>query len=461
MRFWDILLMSLSSLWKRRIRTILTVLGVVIGTASIVVMISLGLGLKRASLEEMEKYGSLKSIIVSEKDSYESDEEEGGRANKQTLVHLDDSVLESLRGIEHVEYVYPELEAEVMLLAGGYTCYTSVRGVPTKDMELIGLELAQGGLPEPGDTQLKFVYGNSVIGEFYNEKTGHGYWFDGTMAPVDLMNDPMICIFDAEKYYNFIWGNADESGNVAMPKKYMINAAGVMAGKVEDYNSNSNLIYCDLDLLKALLKKEFRGKAIPGQPTTISGKPTKEIYYTNLVVGVDDMKNVQNVQAQISQLGYSAESNAEWVESMQGQSNYIQLALGGIGAISLLVAAIGIANTMMMSIYERTKEIGIMKVLGCDMRNIQGMFLMEAGHIGLLGGLIGVALSYGLSFAINHFLGVSQMGIDLEGASSISYIPFWLSALSVAFSVAVGMAAGFFPSLRAMRLSPLAAIRNE
>lgn len=148
---------------------------------------------------------------------------------------------------------------------------------------------------------------------------------------------------------------------------------------------------------------------------------------------------------------------------MQGQYKYIQLALGGIGAVSLFVAAIGIANTMMMSIYERTKEIGIMKVLGCDMRNIQSMFLMEAGYIGLIGGVVGLGLSYGLSGVINSVVKTADLGVDQAVSASVglSYIPWWLAVISIVFAVLVGMIAGFFPSLRAMKLSPLAAIRTE
>ena len=134
----------------------------------------------------------------------------------------------------------------------------------------------------------------------------------------------------------------------------------------------------------------------------------------------------------------------------------IEAVLGGIGAVSLLVAAIGITNTMMMSIYERTKEIGIMKVLGCDMRNIGALFLMEAGCIGFFGGVVGLILSYSLSGMINYFVKNSDMGVE-----SISYIPFWLAGASLIFAILVGMIAGFFPSKRAMKLSPLAAIRNE
>ena len=121
-----------------------------------------------------------------------------------------------------------------------------------------------------------------------------------------------------------------------------------------------------------------------------------------------------------------------------------------------MVAAIGITNTMMMSIYERTKEIGIMKVLGCDLRNVRTLFLMEAGFIGFIGGVIGLILSYTISFVINRIVAGAS-----DYMTSISYIPFWLAILSLGFAVLVGMVAGFFPALRAMKLSPLAAIHSE
>ena len=461
MRFHDMFLMSLSSLWKRKVRTILTILGVIIGTASIVVMISLGLGLKRASLAEIEQYGGLTTIVVTEKDSYESDDEQN---KKKTAAadHLDDGVLAMLSGLDHVDYAYPELDCEAIVLTGKYSTYIQLRGIPAESMQHLGLKIGQGELPSPDDDQLRVIYGNAVIGDFSNEKTGEGYWYTGVLPEIDMMNDRFTYVFDTEKYLNFLWGGEDENGQPApMPKKYLVETAAVLEGSVEDYNSNSYAVYCDLEQLRKIMKKEFRGRVIPGQPTTKSGKAVKGIFYNSIVVGVDDMNNVSDVQSAISQMGYSAESNADWVESMQGQYKNIQLALGGIGAVSLLVAAIGIANTMMMSIYERTKEIGIMKVLGCDLGNIQAMFLIEAGYIGFLGGIFGSLLSWGLSFAINHFLKSGQLGIDVGSAAGISYIPLWLILLAIIFSVLVAMIAGFFPSLRAMRLSPLAAIRNE
>ena len=152
------------------------------------------------------------------------------------------------------------------------------------------------------------------------------------------------------------------------------------------------------------------------------------------------------------------ETNAEYMEAMQKELLTVEAVLGGIGAVSLLVAAIGIANTMMMSIYERTKEIGVIKVLGCSLRNIKEMFLMEAAFIGFAGGLIGNMISFVISWLINFMSGDGGL-MGVEG--NISYIPVWLVLVSLVFAVLVGMAAGYFPARRAMKLSPLAAIRNE
>ena len=235
----------------------------------------------------------------------------------------------------------------------------------------------------------------------------------------------------------------------------MLNAAGIEAGGKEDYSQYSYGVYANIEQLKAQLKKVFKKNPIPGQPTNKKGKPYNYFVYNSASVQVDDMDHVKEVQQAINEMGYQASSMIEGIENQQKQANMIQAVLGGIGAVSLFVAAIGIANTMMMSIYERTKEIGVMKVLGCDMRNIQAMFLMEAADIGLVGGIVGLGISYLISMIINKVVAASG------NMSSLSYIPLWLAGASVIFAVVIGMAAGYFPSKRAMKLSPLAAIRNE
>ena len=440
--------MSSSNLLRRKLRTILTVLGVVIGTASIVVMISLGLGLQKSSMEQIEQYGGLTTINV-----YNYGRWDGGQDGD--IEKINDEVVERMRQIEHVELVSPILETSVIAKQGSYEGNFQIQGMTAEALQQMNIEVGEGKLPS-GDEGLQLFYGNQVITNFYNARTNEYYWDTMELPDVDLMNDPVFIIFDTDAYWQSQGGGT--SGQVtAAPKKYIIPTCGVMAGGVEDYSENAYSVLADIDALKAQLKKVFKNKVIPGQPATKSGKPYKEFYYERVYIRVDAMENVSAVQQEIQNMGYEAYSNAEWMEQTQEQMKMIQLVLGGIGAVSLFVAAIGIANTMMMSIYERTKEIGIIKVLGCDMRNIRTMFLMEAGFIGFFGGLIGLILSEAISLVINILAGGASEGYY----SGISYIPPWLALIALAFAVLVGMLAGFFPALRAMKLSPLAAIRNE
>ncbi len=449
MKYFDLLRMSASNLLRRKLRTALTVLGVVIGTASIVVMVSLGLGLRKSSLAQIEQYGGLTTINVNNYSWYSdsSSDEEPKR--------IDDAVVAEMAQIPHVEVASPLLNISVIAKQGVYEGWFQIQGMNQDALQKMDIDIAEGELP-PADGSLQLFYGNQVITNFYNARTNEYYWETMEVPDVDLMNDPVFLIFDTDAYYQA--GSTDENGrNIQPPKKYIIPTCGMMAGDLETYKENCNSVFADIDALKAQLKKVFKNKVIPGQPSTKGGKPYKELYYEEVYIRVDDMEYVQEVQQTIQDMGFNANSNAEWMEQTQSQMGMIQMVLGGIGAVSLFVAAIGIANTMMMSIYERTKEIGIIKVLGCDLGNIRSMFLLEAGFIGFFGGMAGLILSEIISAVINSVAGKASEGYF----GQISYIPLWLIAVSLAFAVLVGMVAGFFPALRAMKLSPLAAIRNE
>ena len=451
MRFLDLLTMSINNLRRRKVRTALTVLGVVIGTASVVVMVSLGIGLNALMMEMYSSYGSMTAIEI-----YNYGNNGNNGTSDNPLYLTDDTVKEFLR-IPHVTSASPVLETNVILKQGVYETNTSINGVTREFMEQI--PLGQGKLPDPKSTEMEFIYGNAIVQWFQNSKTGKGYWDTQELPDIDYMNKPMFVIFDTDAYYQSRSGGSGDGTPVKAPKKYLIRTAGVVEGGIDDYNSYAYGVYTDIDQLKTQLKKIYKKNPIPGQPTNKKGKPYSYFIYNQAYVYVDDMENVTAVQKAITDMGFQANSQMEWIEQSQQTYNMIQLVLGGIGAISLFVAAIGIANTMMMSIYERTKEIGVIKVLGCDLRTIRNMFLLESGFIGFMGGVIGVAISYGIGFIMNHFLGIGQ--IMTGQAGNISRIPLWLASAAVVFAIFVGMAAGFFPSLRAMHLSPLAAIRNE
>ena len=461
MKFPDLLIMSMNNLRRRKLRTVLTVLGVIIGTAAIVVMVSLGIGLNEMTMEQIASWGSLTTIEVYSQSSGGGMQMMGAAMSSQNSEsepnYITDKVIDNFKRIPHVTGVSPVLNMNVVMRQGAYiSTYVQLKGVSQSYLEQ--LELAEGRLPQPGE--LGLVFGNGVIRDFTNAKTGKGYWDTGEMPDVDPMGKPMFVIFDMDAYYQSQGsGSSSDGAPVKPPKKYMIETTGMLAGGENGYSNYSWYVFTDIDGLKAQLKKVFKkGTPIPGQPTNKKGKPLNELVYNSAEVFVDDMENVTQVQEQLAAMGYQVNSQMDFLESSRQQSNMVQAVLGGIGAVSLFVAAIGIANTMMMSIYERTKEIGVMKVLGCDMGNIRNMFLIESGFIGFMGGTIGVALSYGVSAIVNRFVNMSQ-SMGLSG--DLSRIPPWLSMAAIGFAVFVGMAAGFMPAVRAMKLSPLAAIRNE
>jgi ABC-type antimicrobial peptide transport system permease subunit len=380
--------------------------------------------------------------------------------NSSEEKRLSDSLIEEFSQMEHVVAVYPRLETYVIAKSGKYMSSFNLLGVTNEELASMKIDVGEGELFS-SDSELEFFYGNNVISDFYVEKTGsYPYWETGELADIDFMKTPIFVIFDTAAYWSS-QGSSDSETTVKQPKKYIIKTAGVMAGDVNDWNQYSYYVLCNIDALKAQLKRVFKNSVIPNQPTRKNGKPYNEIFYSRLIVQVDDMENVTELTNAINEMGYEASSSAEWIQQEMDSMNTIQVVLGAIGAVAMLVAAISITNTMMMSIYERTKEIGVMKVLGCDIRNIQALFLLEAGFIGFIGGVVGVGFSYFISFVINTLLGSSGMGESMGITGAICRIPLWLCPVAIIFAVVVGMVAGFIPSLRAMKLSPLAAIRNE
>lgn len=187
--------------------------------------------------------------------------------------------------------------------------------------------------------------------------------------------------------------------------------------------------------------------------------------YSNAIVQVQDASQTLEVADRIKDMGFFAYA---FQESVQGVSNFflvIQVVFGGVGAVSLLVAAIGIANTMAMAILERTREIGLMKAVGATNRDVLTIFLGEAAGIGFLGGLGGLVLGWSLGQVIN-VLGLvylagqtGQPGMPLSAISA--YTPSWLLVFALLFATLIGLLSGVYPALRAATLIPVNALKYE
>lgn len=474
MSFYDLMTMSLGNLWRRKLRTVLTVLGVLIGTTSIVAMLSLAFGMKQMIMDEYASMGSVTQIMI----SGGGGDMDSSSSQTDTSTMLTETNMQMFQDMEHVKNVLPQLSFDGNMQSGRYSGYGNLIGVDQSILD--SQELEKGDIPQKGSAgTLQVIAGNQILTGFgYVQGDQYvDYYSTGELPKIDLMTQiRQLQVYNEMADTSSDAGSTDDSADASsdstgtdssaddaavQPEEdnstlnFRIKVAGIMAGGVDEYNTYSNSLLVNIDDLKSYLTKNFGKGNIPGQPKP-NGKPMNEWVYSTLVVDVDDASNVDSVMKDIQDMGFSASSNKDLLDSAQKNLQIVELVLGGIGMVAFLVAAIGIANTMMMSTYERTKEIGVMKVLGCDMRDIQKLFLAEAGFIGLIGGIVGLGLTCGVSALINHFA-VSMGGMK----GNISVIPWWLALAAVAFSTLMGMVAGYFPARRAMKLSPLAAIHTE
>ncbi|MEG0691481.1 MAG: FtsX-like permease family protein [Oscillospiraceae bacterium] len=456
----DILGIAFGNFKRRKLRSVLTVLGVVIGTASIVTMMSLGIAIDASFSKSMEDMGDLTTINVSPGWDETTGKQKGD---------MNDELINELKSIENVSGVSPEIRLSGKLISGKYQSYASILGVDMQYSKQLGLDkLASGSLPDENTVSsgknIYAVFGSEAAYQFSIPRKGNGggsISWGGSMIggnseereppPIDVMAD------DARIRYTYDWSygenNPSDTSIKKKPVLYNIKPTGV----TKEGNWDSN-VYIDIETAKRLKKEadKFNNSQNGGGIK----KQTKQVY-DGIKVFADNMQNTVAITKTINEMGYQAWSSAEWISTMKEQTQMIQMLLGGIGSVSLLVAAIGITNTMIMSIYERTREIGIMKVIGCYLKDIRTMFLVEAGFIGLFGGAVGVALSYGLSFLMNTLVkGGNMMGMGGGPDSKLSVIPPWLALLAIAFAILVALISGFLPARRAMKLSALEAMRT-
>lgn len=460
----DLIRLALKNFTRRKTRSFLTILGVIIGTAAIVVMISLGIGMNESYRRQLSKMGSLNIIEVNT--WYFQEDGNGGGQSMQTV--LDDKAIAKIGAIEGVEAVMPIFQTSLKLVSGKYSTYANIQGVDPDILEAFDFKVSSGRLLN-GDDTVSLLFGSQTPYNFYNPKaTGGKYgrmiYFGGggkgaerPEPDVNVLEDKLIMTFDMSYGERRPAGSADQSGNNKPPKLYKVKGVGILE---ESQDEKAYSIYMNIDYLKKIMKENERNQS--STSAVRYGKVQTTEGYQQAKVKVKDINDVQKIQEQIKNMGYGTYSLTDILKSMQEQSATMQAVLGGIGAISLFVAALGITNTMIMSIYERTREIGVMKVLGCLLGDIRSMFLFEAGLIGFVGGLFGILFSYGASFALNKFAVGGLLGGGYGGEDRIiSLIPVWLAVAALGFATLVGLISGFMPARRAMKLSALEAIKTE
>lgn len=489
MRKFDILRFAMGNFLRRKARSALTVLGVIIGTAAVVIMISIGIGMNKGFEDQISEWGDLRQIRVYER--YGTWDEETGEYTENTArTPLDDIALADIRAIDGVKAASP------MQWCNSVSCIlkdkkekkynAELQGIDAASMADFGYEVLYGRLLDERDVGTtnfvvcyNFPFTFSPVRASWEDRV---YWYESTADDTELPFNPV----DDNILYEFSWnwGEGDDAVDTTKPR--IINQKAKCVGiLVQNLNSSGydweNNIYMDFKGMKEMEKalsenqqKYYQSEYGEDRAVISVGRPYAEAesggtvdgrtsIYNNLTVVVDNTDKVVDVQKAIDEMGYQTSSSMDYLQEMQKQTQFLRSILGAIGIVAFFVAAISIANTMVMSIYERTREIGIMKVIGCKLKDIRMMFLIEAGIIGIVGGVLGVGLSYGVSVLVNHLAakgGMSFLGIDAS-SSSLSIIPVWLDGAALILATAVGVVSGLYPAIRATMLSALEAIKNE
>lgn len=402
----DIFAMAWQNLRNRKTRTRLTIAGVVIGTCAIIIMLSIGIGIDKMITSQYEQNSTLNKITVYSMGDYTND----STGEVQKAMPFDESAVNYFSKLDNVKTVVPTLEISqyVNIAHGKYNYSGSVYGIPLKEMEMIGYKTDQGDFKKYSERNACF-FGKDII-QYFSDVQGNNpkYKYDENYniseSEFDFMKDTFTINAKNQQSSDDLSSNnmtndnnnsnSDDSKNQAAGGTQKLNVIGTLKQTSNDYEA-SNAIFIDLDRAKQLVSESNR----------LSSVKNYKLSYSSINVYCDDTKSVSEVKQKIQDKGYSCSTDDEGLQEQKKVMRIVQLILGAIGGVSMFVAAFGISNTMVMSVFERTKEIGIMKVLGCDIRDIKDIFLYEAGIIGMFGGVIGIIISYIISIIANLIAG--------------------------------------------------------
>lgn len=452
MRLLDLIITCIHNLFRHRGRTILTIVGVVVGCCSVVLMISFGVAMKISMNEMLASMGDLSVVEVRPK------------GNKK----LTDSDLKKISKIKHVDsvmstYSPSDVEITVRTADGRYlNTWPGLKGIYADDLEKFKLKTYKGELIKK--TQKNgVVLGRYSVYDFTDTMRPEGYntidiWsmynLDGTRSePPDPYFDPM-----GTKLVLTI----SEGNSKTRKMEFDLDVEGIFEEDDSKGYFTSFGMVMDTKALYEMINQFKREYGI----TTDS-----RLNYESFRVRADDLSTVPEVDNSLKSNGYETSSMESYRKQIEDDANKRQLMFAGLGVISLFVAALGIMNTMIMAISERTREIGVMKALGCFVGDIRKMFLMEAGFIGLIGGLVGSIGSVLLSYIVNYvalYDTLKEMpweevkNVLLTGTQRISVVPWQLAIGAVIFSVFVGIVSGYYPANRAAtKISALEAIKSD
>ena len=453
MTFGDTVSLALRNLGQAKLRTSLTTMGVAIGIASLAGMVSLGVGLEDQLVGRFTKSGMFDSINVMPGSVGQITFGPGGRGRgggrrfgrnsaataPDNARELTDEALKELAALPSVKDVYPTLRVPVEVKYGSESEFAVAGGVPM-----------------------------SVRGEGAFQSIPHGRFFESDAENACMLSleyakrmneqDPKSLVGQS---LTLSYASAAIAAPGAAPSmqrtEFSCPVVGIVERETGPFAAAGGVSALMLPMGKA--KEIFTGSIATAQAMMRDPARTSRPYQT-AVVKVASAQATQDVQDQIKKMGFSAFSLNDALQGAKRGFIVLDIVLALIGSIALAVSSLGIMNTMVMSILERTREIGIMKAIGGSDGDIRRIFLIEASAIGLFGGFTGVTLGWLVGRIINFGANVY---IQRQGgtAGDLFSLPFWLIGGAIGFSIAISLLAGSYPAARAAKLDPIQALRHD
>ncbi len=473
MNLQDMTIMGFSNLWRTRLRSSLTIMGVVIGIGALTSMVSFGTGMQKNITDAFKKNDLFTSMNVTPKKINVEEMMEGDLSGIASLADekpepLTDSILQAILSIDHVEIAFPDETFAGKLKLNGKETQKSIQPFPAAMSRYSPYSELLGGTFYTTDSSDSVVIRWETLRSLgilveYPE-------LDYTLSREDSLKGTRILPVDS------VIGTGITLVTAALNEDFPRNPLGILMKRdFEPFREEERTFtICGIvgprdefsfDRFRgALLVPRETARSIPrlsfSSVWDILGGDREKGTYSSIYVRVDRMEELSAVRKRIEAMGVGVFAIADQLQEIKRGFLIMDSLLGAIGTVALIIAALGIINTMLMSILERTREIGIMKAVGGSENEIKFIFFIEAACIGLVGALFGLVLGWAVTRIANQIVNNAILPPD-QSAIDLFYFPLWLILGAIAFSIVISLAAGLYPAIRAARIDPVKALRHD